>query len=71
MWRWSDQSVATLQDALDVTDRDMFRRSSHDDINMFTKAVVGFIGKLVDDCVPRITIRTLPNQKLWVDKNML
>ncbi len=49
--RWSDQSVATLQDALNITDWDLFRHSSGDDVNVFTEAVVGFIGKLVEDCV--------------------
>lgn len=66
---WSDQSIATLQDALDDVDWDMFRRSS-DDINMFTEAVVGLIGKLVDDAVQKITIKTFPNQKLGVDKTI-
>ncbi|KAI5609680.1 gastrula zinc finger protein XlCGF28.1-like [Silurus asotus] len=60
--RWTDQSVAALQDALDDADWDMIRRSS-DDVNMFTEAVVGFIGKLTDDTVQKNTIRTFPNQK--------
>ncbi|KAI5616827.1 gastrula zinc finger protein XlCGF28.1-like [Silurus asotus] len=67
--RWTDQSVAALQDALDDADWDMFRRSS-DDVNMFTEAVVGFIGKLTDDMVQKTTIRTFPNQKPWVDKTI-
>ncbi|KAI5629002.1 gastrula zinc finger protein XlCGF28.1-like [Silurus asotus] len=67
--RWTDQSVAALQDALDDADWDMFRRSS-DDVNMFTEAVVGFIGKLTDDTVQKTTIRTFPNQKPWVDKTI-
>ncbi|KAI5093844.1 epidermal growth factor receptor kinase substrate 8-like protein 3 [Silurus meridionalis] len=66
---WTDQSVAALQDALDYADWDMFRRSS-DDVNMFTEAVVGFIGKLADDTVQKNTIRTFPNQKPWVDKTI-
>ncbi|KAI5607308.1 hypothetical protein C0J50_7060 [Silurus asotus] len=67
--RWTDQSVAALQDALDDADWDMFRRSS-DDVNMFTEAVVGFIGKLTDDTLQKNTIRTFPNQKPWVDKTI-
>ncbi|KAK1788612.1 hypothetical protein P4O66_002697 [Electrophorus voltai] len=41
-----------------------------DDVSEFTEAVVGFIGKLVDDTIPRITIKKFPNQKLWVDKTI-
>ncbi|RXN19906.1 hypothetical protein ROHU_025425 [Labeo rohita] len=67
--RWTDQSVATLQDALDDADWDMFRLSS-DDINVFTEVVVGFIGKLTDDTIQKMTIRTFPNQKPWVDKTI-
>ncbi|KAI5106658.1 gastrula zinc finger protein XlCGF28.1-like [Silurus meridionalis] len=67
--RWTDQSVAALQDALDDADWDMFWRSS-DDVNMFTEAVVGFIRKLADDTVQKNTIRTFPNQNPWVDKTI-
>ncbi|KAK1802009.1 hypothetical protein P4O66_022242, partial [Electrophorus voltai] len=67
--RWTDQLVATLQDALDDADWDMFRRST-DDVNEFTEAVVGFIGKLTDDTIPRITIKKFPDQKPWVDKTI-
>ncbi|KAK3534809.1 hypothetical protein QTP86_026082 [Hemibagrus guttatus] len=67
--RWTDQSVAALQDALDDADWDMFWRSS-DDINVFTEAVVGFIGNLADDTVQKTIIRTFPNQKPWVDKTI-
>ncbi|KAK1797598.1 hypothetical protein P4O66_000791 [Electrophorus voltai] len=64
--RWTDQSVAALQDALDDADWDMFQRRT-DDVSEFTEAVVGFIGKLVDDTIPRLTIKKFPNQKPWVD----
>ncbi|KAK1792067.1 hypothetical protein P4O66_001845 [Electrophorus voltai] len=67
--RWTDQSVATLQDALDDADWDMFRRST-DVVSEFTGAVVGFIGKLVDNTIPRTTIKKFPNQKPWVDKTI-
>lgn len=39
--RWMDQSVVALQGTLDDADWHMFR-CSYDDINVFTKAVVGF-----------------------------
>ncbi|KAI5613979.1 gastrula zinc finger protein XlCGF28.1-like [Silurus asotus] len=67
--RWTDQSVAALQDALDDADWDMYRRSS-DDVNVFTEAVVGFIKKLTDDTVQKNTFRTFPNQKPWFDKTI-
>ncbi|KAK1796931.1 hypothetical protein P4O66_000895 [Electrophorus voltai] len=67
--RWTDQSVAALQDALDDADWDMFWRST-DDVSEFTEAVVEFIGKLVDNTIPRITIKKFPNQKPWVDKTI-
>ncbi|KAK1795768.1 hypothetical protein P4O66_008834, partial [Electrophorus voltai] len=64
-----DQSVAALQDALDDADWDMFRCST-DDVSEFMEAVVRFIGKLVDDTIPRATVKTFPNQKPWVDKTI-
>ncbi|KAK1803647.1 hypothetical protein P4O66_020754, partial [Electrophorus voltai] len=67
--RWTDQSVAALQDALDDAAWDMFRRST-DDVSEFTEAVVGFIEKLVDDTIPRITIKKFSNQKPWVDRTI-
>ncbi len=62
----SNQSEATLQDTLNITDWDTFQRSFHDNVNMFTEAVVKFIGKLVDNYVPKATFRTFPNQNLFV-----
>ncbi|KAK1803349.1 hypothetical protein P4O66_004123 [Electrophorus voltai] len=49
-------------------DWDMFRRST-DDVSEFTEAVVVFIGKLVDNMIPRTTIK-FPNQNPWVDKTI-
>ncbi|KAK1788609.1 hypothetical protein P4O66_002686 [Electrophorus voltai] len=66
--RWTEQMVATLQDALDDVDWDMFQRST-DDVSEYTEAVVEFIGKL-DDTISRSTIKTFPNQKPWVDKTI-
>ncbi|KAK0136904.1 hypothetical protein N1851_026926 [Merluccius polli] len=67
--RWSDQSEASLQDALDTADWEMFRRSS-DNISEFAEAVLGFIEKLTNDCVTKHIVKTFPNQKPWVDKNI-
>ena len=68
--RWTGQSEAALRGALDSVDWDMFRFSSGGDINELTEAVVGFIGKMVEDATPIYPIRTLPNQKPWVDKTV-
>ncbi|KAK1800231.1 hypothetical protein P4O66_000275 [Electrophorus voltai] len=65
----TDQSLAALQDTLDDTDWDMFRHST-DDVGELTEVVVGFIGKLVDDTIPRATIKTFPNQKPWMNKTI-
>lgn len=48
---------------------DMFQDSS-DNIHMFADVVTGFIGKLVSDIVPKVTIKTYPNQTPWVDKTI-
>ncbi|XP_008297714.1 GTPase IMAP family member 8-like [Stegastes partitus] len=61
---------AALQDALETADWDMFQHSSGDDVSLFTEAVVGFIGKLVEDTIPKRTIRELPNQKPWMNKGI-
>ncbi|KAK1803599.1 hypothetical protein P4O66_021017 [Electrophorus voltai] len=57
-----------LEDCLDEADWDMFRHST-DDVCKFM-AVVGFIGKLVDDMISRATVKKFPNQKPWVDKTI-
>jgi hypothetical protein len=31
-----------------------------------TTSVIGFIKKYIDDVVPRVTVRTYPNQKPWI-----
>ncbi|KAK1791169.1 hypothetical protein P4O66_002197 [Electrophorus voltai] len=67
--RWTDQLVAALKNALDDADWDMFRCRT-DDVSKFTEAVVRFIGKLVDNTIPRATIKTFPNKKPWVDKTI-
>lgn len=43
---------------------------SSDDINVFMEAAVGFIRKLTVDTVQKKTVKTFPNQKPWVDKNI-
>lgn len=43
-------------------------KCSSDDINMLMEAVVGFIGKLVDNTVHKTIMRMFLNQKPWVVK---
>jgi hypothetical protein len=61
--RWSDQS---LQDCFDHADWDMFRVASENNIDLYADSVSEFIRKCTGD-VPTVTIKTYPNQKLWID----
>ena len=47
----------------------MFRDSS-DGIEEYTTSVPGFINKCIEDVVPIVTVRTYPNQKLWITGNI-
>ena len=38
-----------------------------DNINTHMDAVIGNVGKCIDDVVPKITVRTFPNQKPWIN----
>lgn len=69
--RWTDETEAALQGALDSTNCVVFRSSEDGDIEDFTETVVGFIVKVVDDTFLRRTIRTFSNQKSWVDKSVM
>lgn len=48
----------------------MFWDSSYG-IEEYTTSVIGFINKCIDDVVPTVTVRTYPNQKLWITGNIL
>ena len=63
---WSDQSDSTLQDCFDHVDWVMFRIAP-DNIDVYTDSVSEFIIKCIGDVVPTLTIKTFPNQKLWID----
>ncbi|XP_041962711.1 uncharacterized protein LOC121720538 [Alosa sapidissima] len=65
---WSEESENMLQVPLSIVDWDVFR--SEENIDEFTEAVVGFIGKLVDDTVPKAIMKTYPNQKPWVNHSI-
>ena len=39
-------------------------------IEEYTRSVIGFINKCIDDVVPTVTVRTFPNQKPWITDNI-
>ena len=47
----------------------MFRDSSNG-IEEFSTSVIGFINKCIDDVIPKVTVRTYPNQKPWITGNI-
>ncbi len=58
-----------LQAALDDVDWDMFRASSSD-VSEFTDVAVSFVNTLTEQATEKITVRTFPNQKPWVDRTI-
>ena len=36
-------------------------------INTHTDPVICYIGKCIDDVVPKVSVRTFPNEKPWVN----
>ncbi|KAG5263395.1 hypothetical protein AALO_G00264390, partial [Alosa alosa] len=67
--RWTDQSEARLQDALSNVDWEMFKTNSAD-INEFTEVSLSYINMLTDSIIPTVKIRSFPNQKPWVDREV-
>ncbi len=67
--RWSSNSEAMLQSALDDVDWDMFMASSSD-VSEFTEVAVSFVNTLTEQATETITVRTFPNQKPWVDRSI-
>ena len=45
----------------------MFRVASDNNIDVCADSVSMFIRKCIGDVVPTVTIKTFPNQKLWID----
>jgi hypothetical protein len=45
----------------------MFRAASENNIDLYADSVSEFIRKCMGDVVPTVTIKTYPNQKLWID----
>jgi hypothetical protein len=64
---WSDQLESTLQDCFDHSNWDMFRAAFENNLDEYTDTVTEFNRKCIGDVVPTVTIKTYPNQKLWLD----
>lgn len=48
----------------------MFCVAADGDIDKYTDSVSAYISKCIDDVVPRVSVRTFPNQKPWVNGNV-
>ena len=68
IWKWSDDSDATLQDCFASWDWNTFQDSSNG-IEEYTTLVTGFINKCFDDVIPTVTVHTYPSQKPWITGN--
>ena len=44
----------------------MFRTTSNNNIDVYADSVSEFISKCIGDVVPTASIKTFPNQKLWI-----
>ena len=62
--RWSSDSDSALRHCFATTDWAVFKDNN---IDCYTDATTSYIGKCIDDVVPRITVRAFPNQKPWVN----
>ncbi len=62
--RWSSQSEAMLQAALDDVDWDMLRVSSSD-VNEFTDVALSFVNTLTEQATETVTIRTFYFSSVW------
>ena len=49
----------------------MFKVASDNNIDVYADSVSEFIRKCIGDVVPTVTIKTFPNQKLWIDGSIL
>lgn len=47
-----------------------FQSTSIDDIKEFTESVLDLIGKTTEETVPKVTVKTFPNQKPWINKTI-
>ncbi|KAI4879616.1 hypothetical protein NFI96_003853, partial [Prochilodus magdalenae] len=71
---WPEGAESVLQDCFQCTDWEVFRSAATTDslvdINEYPTSVTGFIRKCVDDVTQTKQIRTLPNQKPWMNSDV-
>ncbi|KAI4891143.1 hypothetical protein NFI96_005363 [Prochilodus magdalenae] len=67
VYQWSKGAIFTLQDCFKTTDWQMFGDAAGTDINEYTDSITSYISKCTDDIVPKINVRTFPNQKPWIN----
>ncbi|KAI4876037.1 hypothetical protein NFI96_025876, partial [Prochilodus magdalenae] len=71
---WPEGAESVLQDCFQCTDWEVFRSAATTDslvdINEYATSVTGFIRKCVDDVSQTKQIRTLPNQKPWMNSDV-
>jgi hypothetical protein len=60
-------SESTLQDCFDHVDWKMFRQASDNKIDLYADSVSEFIRMCIGEVVPTVTIKSYPNQKLWIE----
>ena len=67
--QWDTESTEQLQGCLACTDWTVFQDSCTD-INELTSTVTDYIHFCTDTCVPQKSIRSYPNNKPWVTKEL-
>ncbi|KAI4875037.1 hypothetical protein NFI96_007081 [Prochilodus magdalenae] len=67
VYQWSKEAIFTLQDCFETTDWQMFRDAAGTDTNEYTDSITSYVSKCTDDIVPKINVRTFPNQKPWIN----
>ncbi len=71
---WTDEATAALQGCFKCRDWHMFRdaatQENHINLEEYTPSVSSYISKCVDDVVITKTIKSFPNQKAWMKREM-
>ncbi|XP_072372170.1 uncharacterized protein [Scyliorhinus torazame] len=66
---WSEETEELLRDCLETVDWSIFKNSAPN-LNEYATTVTDSISKYVDDCVPKKTVRTFPNRKPWLNREI-
>ncbi|KAI4876485.1 hypothetical protein NFI96_000039 [Prochilodus magdalenae] len=73
---WTPEAESTLQDCFATTDWDVFRAAATQEdssvsIDDYAEYVTGYIHTCIENIVPIIQVRKFPNQKPWVNTEVL